>query len=203
MLAAGKKPRLPREYQEVEWIGSPDQQSATQCYILTFVPFAYISKIIVDYGVYIPFYVINPPPHTGVTAPIFVTSHNNQGNLNTNAYVATDRFAGFLSSTPSIPINSNGGTMSKIEFEITPNVNQNGNLRIGSWSDIYWSAAGRYYRFITYNGNNVLTNYVPCYRKSDNKPGMYDLCGSICRLTNSPFYINAGTGEFLVGPDVN
>lgn len=52
--------------------------------------------------------------------------------------------------------------------------------------------------------NNVLTAcFVPCYRKSDNKPGMYDLCGSICPLTNSPFYINAGTGEFEVGPDVN
>lgn len=51
--------------------------------------------------------------------------------------------------------------------------------------------------------NNVLTAcFVPCYRKSDNKPGMYDLCGSICPLTNSPFYINAGTGEFLVGPEV-
>lgn len=46
-------------------------------------------------------------------------------------------------------------------------------------------------------------NYVPCYRKSDNKPGMYDLFGSICPLTNSPFYINAGTGDFLVGPEVN
>jgi hypothetical protein len=45
--------------------------------------------------------------------------------------------------------------------------------------------------------------YIPCYRKVDSKPGMYDLAGSICPLTNSPFYINAGTGEFLVGPDVN
>lgn len=45
-------------------------------------------------------------------------------------------------------------------------------------------------------------NCVPCVRKSDQKPGMYDLCGSICPLTNSPFYINAGTGDFIVGPDV-
>lgn len=37
-------------------------------------------------------------------------------------------------------------------------------------------------------------NYVPCVRESDSKPGLYDLCGSICPLTNSPFYINAGTG---------
>lgn len=40
-------------------------------------------------------------------------------------------------------------------------------------------------------------NFIPCVRKSDNKPGMYDLCRSICPLTNTPFYINAGTGEFV------
>lgn len=51
--------------------------------------------------------------------------------------------------------------------------------------------------------DGALLNLVPCYRRSDSKPGMYDLCGSICPLTNSPFYINAGSGEFLVGPDVN
>jgi len=33
----------------------------------------------------------------------------------------------------------------------------------------------------------------PCYRKSDNKPGMYD-------LTNGVFYTNAGSGEFIYGP---
>lgn len=36
---------------------------------------------------------------------------------------------------------------------------------------------------------------ISCYRKSDNKPGMYD-------LVNSTFYTNAGTGEFDVGADV-
>ena len=39
--------------------------------------------------------------------------------------------------------------------------------------------------------------FVPCIRKSDNKPGLYDLCGSICPLTGNSFYINAGTGEFV------
>ena len=43
-------------------------------------------------------------------------------------------------------------------------------------------------------------NLVPCVRLSDSKPGMYDICGSICPLTNSPFYVNAGTGaDFLWG----
>lgn len=36
---------------------------------------------------------------------------------------------------------------------------------------------------------------VPCYRKSDNKPGMYD-------LVNGVFYTNAGSGEFTIGQDM-
>lgn len=40
-----------------------------------------------------------------------------------------------------------------------------------------------------------LADYVPCYRKQDTKPGMYD-------LVTGNFYVNQGTGEFLVGPDV-
>ena len=39
-------------------------------------------------------------------------------------------------------------------------------------------------------------NYVPMLRKLDSKPGLLDLEGSICSLTGTPFYINAGTGEF-------
>ena len=44
------------------------------------------------------------------------------------------------------------------------------------------------------SGTDML--FVPCYRKSDSEPGMYD-------LVNDVFYTNAGTGEFTVGPNVN
>lgn len=43
----------------------------------------------------------------------------------------------------------------------------------------------------------VQREFVPALRMSDNKPGLYDLCESVCPLTGTPFYINAGTGEFL------
>lgn len=38
-------------------------------------------------------------------------------------------------------------------------------------------------------------DFIPCYRKADSKPGMYD-------LVSGEFHTNQGTGEFLVGPDV-
>lgn len=44
--------------------------------------------------------------------------------------------------------------------------------------------------------NTQIRNYVPCYCKSDNEVGLYD-------LVNNQFYTNAGTGVFLLGAEVN
>lgn len=49
----------------------------------------------------------------------------------------------------------------------------------------------------TLTNNNVTMNLIPALRLSDNKPGLYDLNGNICPLTSTPFFINAGTSEFL------
>ena len=52
-----------------------------------------------------------------------------------------------------------------------------------------------YYAIIKKN-DVLVRNLVPCYRKSDSKPGMYD-------LVSNTFFTNAGTGEFVVGANVN
>ena len=46
-----------------------------------------------------------------------------------------------------------------------------------------------------WNENILIRNFIPCYRKSDNKPGMYD-------IVNNQFYTNAGTGEFIAGDNI-
>lgn len=58
---------------------------------------------------------------------------------------------------------------------------------------IYYVYARLYY-FKTWDDNTLVRSYVPCVRISDSKPGMYDLCGSVCGLTGTPFYVNSGTG---------
>lgn len=58
----------------------------------------------------------------------------------------------------------------------------------GPW---YW----RIFDFRINSGTQKILEFVPCYRKSDNKPGMYD-------LVTKQFLVNQGTGEFIVGPDV-
>ena len=52
----------------------------------------------------------------------------------------------------------------------------------------------RLYKIKFYENNISTANYIPCCRKSDSKPGMYD-------IVSNTFYTNAGTGEFICGPD--
>ena len=56
--------------------------------------------------------------------------------------------------------------------------------------------SGRYYYVkITAADGNVVRDFVPARRASDNTIGMYDT------VTNT-FFTNAGTGEFIAGPEV-
>ena len=54
----------------------------------------------------------------------------------------------------------------------------------------------RIFDFKIFEGDNIVLYYVPSVRKSDNKPGMYD-------LVSGQFFTNQGTGEFIVGEDIN
>ena len=53
--------------------------------------------------------------------------------------------------------------------------------------------SGKLYNLKITDGTNVIKNFIPCYRKSDNVAGLYD-------LVNNVFYTNQGTGNFIVGP---
>lgn len=52
------------------------------------------------------------------------------------------------------------------------------------------------YNLTIYQNNELVRDFIPCYRKSDNVIGLYDL------VTNT-FYTNQGTGIFLKGADIN
>lgn len=46
-----------------------------------------------------------------------------------------------------------------------------------------------------WENQNMIRDFIPCYRKIDNIAGMFD-------LVNNVFYTNNGTGEFILGPKV-
>lgn len=51
------------------------------------------------------------------------------------------------------------------------------------------------YYFKAYDASGLIRDLIPCYRKSDNKTGMYDVLGRA-------FYPNLGSGEFTLGNNV-
>lgn len=53
----------------------------------------------------------------------------------------------------------------------------------------------RYKSLRIFTGDSLIMGLIPCYRKSDNVIGMYD-------LVTDTFYTNAGTGTFTKGADV-
>lgn len=70
-----------------------------------------------------------------------------------------------------------------------------GRLNTSSTSNTY-RGYGLYGRFTAYDGsNNVLGDLYPCYRKSDNAVGMYD-------IVSEQFLTSEVSADFSAGPDV-
>lgn len=63
------------------------------------------------------------------------------------------------------------------------------------YGDTLRTGRGRIWGFSMETGGNLVRDMVPCYRKADNVPGMYD-------LVSGSFSTNAGTGSFVTGADV-
>lgn len=59
----------------------------------------------------------------------------------------------------------------------------------GSVGNYFW---GKIYYAKIWDNNNLVRNFIPCFRKSDNAVGMYDTVGG-------KFYTNSGTGTFKKG----
>ena len=64
-----------------------------------------------------------------------------------------------------------------------------------SHTGAFQSRPNQTYYFKFWRGGKLIGDFIPCYRKSDSEPGMYDF------VTNT-FFTNAGTGTIGVGPDV-
>lgn len=59
--------------------------------------------------------------------------------------------------------------------------------------EIKWLASGKLYSCQIYDNGTLVRDYVPC-RSPEGEAGLYD-------LVNDAFYGNAGTGDFIAGPE--
>lgn len=68
-------------------------------------------------------------------------------------------------------------------------------IRKGSGSQLTQYFRGRIYRAKVFLDGVLVADMIPCYRKSDNAPGFYELVSEI-------FHGRTGSGTATVGPDV-
>lgn len=208
-----KKSRLPDGYQEVEWIESHgteyiNSESVTTVYSVLNVHFYFNNTPINPYDCIIGSELANYQSDRIVI------------RFQSDGLVVYRRKQGALVLCPMRSLPSN------FDYNVTiDNINRIATFNESKIDMEAWaSSIAPYYIFTLYYKTSaeptsysavrlysldqsesgiLVRQYVPCYRISDGEIGLYDLCGSICSLTNTPFYTNSGTGTFTKGADVN
>lgn len=199
---AGKKPRIPAEYQQVEWIGTPTRNANANGHYI-------------DTG-------IVPTVNTGIVARISVdlsTPTNVFGIRQAQSgadnaflfqeYSADEKFgfARFGSSVKTIPFNEDFHdfvlttqevSVDGIPFSLAdPVAGQSITLAFRIFGVYaYVSNAYKWYDgakqkvavFKILDGTSLVRDFIPCYRKSDSKIGMWD-------AVTKTFYPAVGTFE--------
>ena len=211
LLSQSKSSRLPNEYQEVEWIkGSGTQYIDTGFVATGGMTCEYIVSHDIDYTTYSVDggYIIgshsNSSPYgrngsyykpyasgwelgygetyNSYTTPLVYEKKYNVlfSTIIGNAYLKVDGETLLTNTTTQTISNTN-----VYIFNHYYNIRHNGKSTI----------AKLYYAKVWNSSNEVVREFIPCYRKSDGVIGLYD-------LVNNVFYTNAGTGTFLKGQDI-
>ena len=201
-------PRLPNEYQEVEYIESTGTQYIDTGYCpyktKTEVKFKYTGSSNVS-GVYIlASWTSNnryyPVSYTGT---INGSRYNqfrtaNKTNIYTNLGAYDSEVHSVIYNDEENKVYFDNILKTTVTDLDTPNTNSIYLFAMHGSTGAENSSSCRIFsvKLMDKITNTIARNFIPCYRKSDNEIGMYD-------LVNNVFYTNAGTGVFLMGTEVN
>ena len=196
-IIANNSNNLPSEYQEVEYIESTGMQ--------------YIDTGVIANNVYKAKFQFSMTENNTTIQGIMGggwSSNNKTYQLIRNGTNINLRYGETILSIPydnavhKIELSKYKLKIDEIEKSNTSEVNDNRSVYLfARRSDNFGNGIQQYsycriYYCKIYNGSEVLQrDFIPCYRKSDNKPGLYD-------LVNNQFYTNQGEGEFLKGENV-
>ena len=192
---------LPREYQRVEYIES----TGTQYIDTGFIPSASTvldttSQFMADYT--------NPPVTrvSGISTGEGRLGFGHAKSFETGYFVFTVGYAN-VGTTVSFDTNKHRFRIKYAEYaSIDDYVVTFGVVFEGKYSVPIFAAITkngidyfcdmRLYDYKLYDGEEIKRDFIPCYRKSDNVIGLYD-------LVTETFYTNQGTGVFLKGEDIS
>lgn len=201
ILGENNSGKIPKEYQEVEYIesGNGDAYIITDCITDNMVGARWgcsfvgsipsMEKCVFGWlgsgseqGFYADFYgskfygaVLNSRYRNkiGITHDIKYDCYMDGFTLNIGDYTQSPEYTG----SSNVP--SNMGIFC---------ANKNG--------EPFWIASNmRLYYLKIYSGDTVIANYVPCYRRSDGEIGMYE-------VKSGRFYKNKGNGSFTKGKEI-
>lgn len=190
-------PRLPSEYQEVEYIESTGTQ-----YINTQIKANTVGKYVLDVQFTNLEFGINGAIYQGRALDIGTLSNKffmRNGAANDVTTIADTNRHEFVVDAINSKCSIDGTIVSrnsgpKPDFNLFLFARNNESL---GTTTVGYYCKEKLYSCKIYNLSNELVHYfIPCYRKSDNEIGLYD-------LINNVFYTNAGTGTFLMGVEVN
>ena len=189
---------LPAQYQQVEYI----QSSGTQWIDTGFTP-NQDTRVICDFQL------------TSITSSFILgartssTSNSYTFNMDSTGFVSAYRNSGNLpvaqSDTERHVVEKNRG-VTYFDGETKLMVSKDGNnfaadgpLNLFACNNGgakgYLPSCSRIYSCIIYDNGKLVREYIPCYRKSDDVVGLYD-------VLNDKFYTNQGTGKFTAGAPV-
>lgn len=204
MMYAPKKKvsRLPSEYQEVEYIQSLDQSEGTT-YFETNIKYNSSNKYVFELEIKALPTTVNYTSfgwdgggQINVSKVVYDNGMQSIGinTLEKTKFIQTIE-AGTSTNSIITAINSSETkTLTRKHENLSSYAMTNG---YGIFVRFSYGSIGEIRAFQLYSFkcsiNGVLTNeLVPCYRKSDNEVGLYD-------IVENKFYTNQGTGTFLMG----
>lgn len=176
---------LPDEYEEVGYL----ETNGTQ-FINLGNKYPISAKTVTKLGVsftnsWIYGYTIGSSGRYGVTLSTIYTHQSSAPySINPNQYYDLT-----YDHTNGITINGTQYEFDKTPGEGTSSANNVYLFRANGSSNF---GTGKIYYYKQYNNDVLVLDLVPCYRKTDNVLGMYD-------LVNNVFYTNSGTGTFSYG----
>lgn len=142
-------------------------------------------------------------PSSSITRYYFAGAYNRRAGSSLNVYVVPEgeTFVGkrvnFHMSVGSVTATHGDFSYTATSEADTTTAISTRNIAIGSGSPTQSGSnalVGRFWHFKIWSQNELIRNYIPCVRMSDNKPGFYD-------IVNNTFNPSIGTVDFIAGYD--
>lgn len=204
LATGGATPILPPEYQQVEYLQSTGTQYVDTGILLSDNYERVEVKLNVTSANNRSRYFSSWSDSLNRGAIIaYGTSTNPLGNI----YVGSTDYSitnTAINTDYTIDLTADNGLLTGSYCGVNVNKSYNGSVvtgyKIGLFCEFNNQGASgqctaKIYYFRLHTSAGLQRDYIPCYRKLDNKPGMYD-------IVNDTFYTNAGTGEFTAGNNV-